>query len=404
MEKFKFCMFSQPEIFKELFKGFTVLRWNDKLRPIEFIEMDKHAHKMIIAWCLAKYEERKGNTVNWENIIRGGVFELLRRIVIRDIKNPIFFRIKKDYKDVYQKLNQWVYNYFEKLNLDNTLLEELHLYIVEENLIDDFSRYILDASHKYSSYLEFLLIRQLNPNGYEIEKIDREMLKDIENYLELDGMRRLITRQKISDFVELCGQLRFQVRWSQTPRIPKTSVLGHSMFVASAAYFLTRDNYPSARRLYNNFFGGLFHDLPETVTRDIISPVKTSSDDFAMIIHELEEKLMENEIFPLLEKEWVDEIKYFTTDEFLNKIVIDGNIVSVDTVHEITQHYNDDKFNPYDGQLVRAADHLSAYLEAKSSVDFGIRSDDLLSAIENLKKQYEIKIGNINFKSIYNEL
>lgn len=125
-------MFSQPVIFKELFKGFTVLRWNDKLRPVEFIEMDKHAHKMIIAWCLAKYEERNGISVNWENIIKGGVYELLRRIVIRDIKNPIFFRIKKDYKDVYRKLNQWVLNYFERLNLDKTLLEELRLYIVEE--------------------------------------------------------------------------------------------------------------------------------------------------------------------------------------------------------------------------------------------------------------------------------
>ncbi len=230
-------MFSQPVIFKELFKGFTVLRWNDKLRPVEFIEMDKHAHKMIIAWCLAKYEERNGISVNWENIIKGGVYELLRRIVIRDIKSPIFFKIKKDYKDAYRKLNQWVLNYFEQLNLDKTLLEELRLYIVEETWSTIFSRYILNASHKYSSYLEFLLIKQINPYGYEIEKIDREMLKDIEQFLELEGIRRLITKQKISDFVELCGQLRFQVRWSQTPRIPRTSVLGHSMFVASATYF-----------------------------------------------------------------------------------------------------------------------------------------------------------------------
>lgn len=397
-------MFSQPVLFKELFKGFTVLRWNDKLRPVEFIEMDKHAHKMMIAWSLAKYEEKKGRNVNWENIIRGGVYELLRRIVIRDIKNPIFFRIKKDYKDVYRKLNQWVFGYFEKLNLDPVLLDELRQYIVEESLIDDFSRFILDASHKYSSYLEFLLIKQINPNGYEIEKIDREMLKDIESYLELDGMRHLVTKQKISDFVELCGQLRFQVRWSQTPRIPRTSVLGHSMFVASATYFLSRDNNSCPRRLYNNFFGGLFHDLPETVTRDIISPVKTSSEDFESIIHNIEEKLMEKEIFPLLEPDWVDEIRYFTTDEFSNKIIENGKVTKVNSVEEITEKYNENKFNPYDGQLIRAADHISAFLEAKSSIDFGIRSQDLISATENLKKQYKIQIGNINFEVFYNEL
>jgi putative hydrolase of HD superfamily len=366
--------------------------------------MDKHAHKMIIAWCLAKYEEKKGKQINWENIIRGGVYELLRRIVIRDIKNPIFFRIKKQYKDVYRKLNQWVYDYFEERLDDKELLDELRLYIVEENLIDDFSRFILEAAHKYSSYLEFLLIKQINPGGYEIERIDREMLKDIETFLELEGMRKLITKQRISDFVELCSQLRFQIRWSQTPRIPRTSVLGHSMFVASATYFLTRDNNPCAKRLYNNFFGGLFHDLPETVTRDIISPVKTSSQDFESIVHNLEKELAENEIYPLLEPEWKDEIKYFTQDEFLNKIVENGNISVVSAVEEITQHYNEDRFLPYDGQLVRAADQMAAYLEAKSSINFGIRSDDLLSAVDSIKSRYKLKIGNVDFERIYNEL
>lgn len=397
-------MFSQPVIFKELFRGFTVLRWNDKLRPVEFIEMDKHAHKMIIVWCLAKYEEKKGRQVNWENIIRGGVYELLRRIVIRDIKNPIYYRIKTQYQEVYRKLNQWVYKYFEDRLEDRTLLDELRRYIVEENLIDEVSRLILDAGHKYASYLEFLLIKQINPNGYEIEKIDREMLKDIEQFLELDGMQKLITKQRISDFVELCGQLRFQIRWSQTPRIPRTSVLGHSMFVAAATYFLTRDNNPCPKRLYNNFFGGLFHDLPETVTRDIISPVKTSSQDFESIIHELEKDLAENEIYPLLEPEWQNEIKYFTQEEFYNKITIDGEIVKVPSVDEMTERYNQDEFNPYDGQLIRVADQMAAFLEAKTSHEFGISSIDLISAIENIKARYQIKIGSIDFGTIFNEL
>ncbi len=397
-------MFSEPIIFKELFKGFTVLRWNDKLRPVEFIEMDKHAHKMMIAWCLAKYEEERGKKINWHNIIRGGVYELLRRIVIRDIKNPIFFRIQKQYKEVYKKLNQWVFNYFESRLKDRELLSELKEYIYEEKLIDDFSRYILDAAHKYSSYLEFLLIKQINPLGYQIDEIDREMLKDISKFMELEGIQKLTTRQKISDFIELCSQLRFQIRWSQTPRIPRTSVLGHSMFVASAAYFLTRDNNPCQKRIYNNFFGGLFHDLPETVTRDIIHPVKSSSQDFETLIHSIEQELAEKEIYPLLEDPWKDDIRYFTQDEFLNKIRSNGKVEFVGSVEEINEKYNNDEFSPYDGKIIRAADHLGAYLEAKSSIDFGIISEDLQSAIHTIKENYQIKVGKIDFSHIYNEL
>ncbi len=397
-------MFSEPIIFKELFKGFTVLRWNDKLRPVEFIEMDKHAHKMMIAWCLAKYEEERGKKIDWLNIIRGGVYELLRRIVIRDIKNPIFFRIQKQYKEVYKKLNQWVFNYFESRLNDPDLLSELKEYIYEDRLIDDFSRYILDAAHKYSSYLEFLLIKQINPLGYQIDVIDREMLKDISKFMELEGIQKLTTRQKVSDFIELCSQLRFQIRWSQTPRIPRTSVLGHSMFVASAAYFLTRDNNPCPKRIYNNFFGGLFHDLPETVTRDIIHPVKSSSQDFEALIHSIEQELAEQEIYPLLEDTWKDEIRYFTQDEFMNKIRKNGKVEFVASVDEINEKFNQDEFYPYDGKIIRAADHLGAYLEAKSSIDYGINSEDLQSAIHTIKDSYQIKIGMIDFSHIYNEL
>lgn len=398
-------MFSSGKIFKELFKGFTVLRWNDKLRPVDFIEMDKHAHKMMIAWCIGKYEEEKKQEVNWYNIIRGGVYELLRRIVIRDIKNPIFFKIKTEYKEVYNKLNYWVFKNFQEKIDDNIFLDELKSFIVEETLIDPFSQQILDAAHKYASYIEFLLIKQINPQGYQIEEIERAMLSDLHEYLEFEGVRKLITRQRIADFVELCGQLRFQIRWSQTPRIPRTSVLGHSMFVASLSYFFARDNNACPKRIYNDFFGGLFHDLPEAVTRDIISPVKASSEDFESIIHEIEQKLAEDEIYPLLEnQEWQNEIRFFTQNEFNNKVNINGQYDFTKTVEDINECFNEDKYNPYDGILVRAADQLAAYLEAKSSINFGIHSEDLINAIEGIRNRYDIQIGNINFSKLYESL
>ncbi len=399
-------MFTSTALLKDLFKGFTVLRWNDKLRPVEFIEMDKHAHKMMIAWCIGKYEEKMNNKVEWYNIIRGGVYELLRRIIIRDIKNPIFFKIQTEYKDVYRRLNQWVFEYFQKKIDDEVLLKELESFIVNEDLIDPLSQKILGAAHKYASYLEFLLIKQVNPQGYQIEEIERAMLNDLQEYLNFEAVRKMITKQKVADFVELYGQLRFQIRWSQTPRIPRTSVLGHSMFVACVSYLLARDNNACPKRIYNDFFGGLFHDLPETLTRDIISPVKTSSDLFEEIIHEIEQMLAEDEIYPLLEyPEWKDEIRFFTQNEFTNKIIIDNLIHQTDiSVEEINLKYNSDEYNPYDGVLVRAADEISAFLEAKSSIDYGIRAEDLNDAIEKIPKKYQKTIGNINFAKLMEEL
>ena len=33
-----------------VFSGSFMKRWNDKMRPMELVEVDKQAHKMIVAW------------------------------------------------------------------------------------------------------------------------------------------------------------------------------------------------------------------------------------------------------------------------------------------------------------------------------------------------------------------
>ncbi len=70
--------------------------------------------------------------------------------------------------------------------------------------------------------------------------------------------------------VFLVGQLGFQKRWAQTPRIPQTSVLGHLLFRRSSPIISMEIGACPVRR-YNNFFGGPLHDLPEVLTCDIVS-------------------------------------------------------------------------------------------------------------------------------------
>ncbi|MDE8731396.1 HD domain-containing protein, partial [Desulfovibrio desulfuricans] len=89
----------------------------------------------------------------------------------------------------------------------------------------------------------------------------------------------------------------FQVRWTQAPRIPATSVLGHMFIVASYAYCFSLAVDACPARANNNFFCGLFHDLPEVLTRDIISPVKQSISDLPKIIKEYEDKELVRRVY-----------------------------------------------------------------------------------------------------------
>ena len=63
----------KKSLIMKIFDAFFIQRWNDKIRPVELTEMDKTAHKMIIAYCLAKYEEDKGITYLYSGNFRGFV-------------------------------------------------------------------------------------------------------------------------------------------------------------------------------------------------------------------------------------------------------------------------------------------------------------------------------------------
>ncbi|MGH2248669.1 HD domain-containing protein, partial [Enterococcus faecalis] len=78
------------------------------------------------------------------------------------------------------------------------------------------------------------------------------------------------------------------------------SVLGHMLTVALFAYFYSKDVNACDKRLENNFYTALFHDLPEALTRDIISPVKYSVDELSDIIAEYEIIKIEDDILPFI--------------------------------------------------------------------------------------------------------
>jgi putative hydrolase of HD superfamily len=399
-------MIANFELINELFRGFHIQRWNDRVRPMNFSEIDKHSHKFIIAYVLSKYEEKAGKFVNWDKLIQNSIFEFLRRIVISDIKSPIYREIKKN-KAVFQKLNEYIFEHLkdkiknEKINNDL----EKYLFTEEEN---DLTNKIINAAHIYSSFWEFQIVRTSNPNNFQNLSIETELLQEIKKYTEppneLIGIKKLIERNSIANFIDLCGQLRFQIRWAQTPRVPQTSVLGHTLMVATIVYFFTADLDFCRRRMYNNFFCGLFHDLPEAVTRDIISPVKRSSPEFDKLISDLEKTLAEQEIFPHVEPDWIDELKYFTQNEFENKIKVNNTIETGLTNFEISEKYNKDEFCPLDGNIVRWADQLAAYLEAWHSINNGIKSQELVSSAISISNKYlNSDINFIDIKTLYNE-
>jgi putative hydrolase of HD superfamily len=391
-------MLRKPLLLK-IFDAANMQRWNDKIRPVELRELDKQAHKMVIAYLIGKFEENEEG-FNWIEIIEGGLFEFLQRLVVTDLKPQIFYKIKED-PNRYAQLNKWVYEQLEPLisPLGDDFCKRFTEYFADTR--ETLNRRILSAAHFYATKWEFDIIERANPGGYEIPEIKKGIQEKQERYYDLKGMQQMALYQKFRDFIDLCGELRFQLRWSHINRVPKTSVLGHMLIVAIFSYLFSCEINACPKRRTNNYFSGLFHDFPEVLTRDIISPVKRSIKGLEEMLKEHEKEQMEKEVYGLIPEAWHAEMRMFTEDEFSNIVTVKGRQVRTSS-DEITEKYNRDEFNPRDGELLKATDELAAFIEAFMALNNGLASQDLQDAKNRLKDRYKQKvIAGIKFGELY---
>ncbi|WP_449243124.1 HD domain-containing protein [Desulfovibrio sp.] len=384
-----------------VFSGSFMKRWNDKLRPMELVEVDKQGHKMITAWLLYMLSARNlppdERLRLGDEIVEGGLFDYFYRLVITDIKPPVFYQIKTNPAD-YRKLTSWV---LDQLRPRVTPLgEETWARMTEYlmNPVDDTpARRILLAAHLFASYSEFKLLKTLNRADDEMADIEKSFVDRLHGLEDLPGVTDLLAGNEsvLGRFAGMCGHLRFQKRWSQTPRIPETSVLGHVFVVAAFAWFFSLEVEACPARRQNNFFSGLFHDLPELLTRDIISPVKLSAPEIADLIKAYENRELQRLVMKPLRDNGLADVAarlgyYLGLDagsEFAATILENGRARAVSS-GELSRDCNRDELDPKDGELLKMCDKLAAFIEAYTALRTGITSDQLTQACWRIRQQF----------------
>jgi putative hydrolase of HD superfamily len=389
------------EMLELLFRAASMQRWNDHIRPhTGFSELDKQSHKMVFAYMLAKTEESdRSVAIEWQRLIEGGIFEFLQRSILTDLKPDVFHRLM-DQKS--RELNGWVVEqiYDSVASIKGGFLTKLNTYFFDTEYAKCEKR-ILRAAHYLATNWEFTIIDRMNVGFFGLEQTRQNIANEVEEFYDLAGVQKFVLGKKSRNFMDLVGQLRFQQRWAQSPRVPETSVLGHMLIVAILTYLFSVEIGAGPKRLYNNFFAGLFHDLPEVLTRDIVSPVKRSVAGLEEMIKTMEKEQFGEKILPLLPRAWHQEMSYFLEDEFRSKARVEGQPLLCSS-EMLSEKYNLDEFDPLDGALVRACDQLAAYIEASMSIDYGIKAPDLLKGKEMIHERFSgMKICSIDFKDYY---
>jgi len=341
-------------------------RWNDHLRPLDLTEVDKQAHKAAIAWVLGMYEKyENGTDIDWQRLIEHGMFSFLKRTVLTDLKPQLLHRMEDEKFD---EVNDYVIAEVKTgiPDMEPSLLKRFEDYLREPQ--DTIEDKIVSAAHYMATNWEFNIIYDMNKRSFGIEQTKTALAMELSSYSDLLGVRRVIDSQSMT-FVDLIGQLRFQQRWTRIPRMPQTTVLGHSLMVAIMVYLNDLDKGVTGRQIYNDYYTALFHDLPEVLTKDVITPVKVNVHGLVEILDEYEHELMNTKIMPLIPEAWHDEFRFLTFEPFSDK--------------------DDERYGKVDGKCVKLCDVMGAYLEANVSRRIGIHSSKLRQGEESLRSRLE---------------
>lgn len=363
------------------FNSANMNRWNDHMRPVDLTELDKQSHKAAIAWVLGKFEESAGNPMDWNLIIEHTMFSFIQRSVLTDLKPQVFHRITSERRG---PVNDYVLSEFDRLvpGSDPAFRERFSTYLDDPKSTPEDA--VIRAAHYLATRWEFNLIYDSNRSLYGIDKTRAEIDEQIGHHMDLVGVRRLVSSEETFDFIDLIGQLRFQQRWARTPRIPHTTVLGHSLLVADMMYLHDLDAGVSGRQVYNDFYTGLFHDLPEVLTKDVISPIKESVSGLAAILEDYERDLVESNIMPLLMDGWRDEFRMMVFDPFSDT--------------------DDPVFGSRNGTDLKACDLMAAYMEANISRRYGISSNTLVEGERGIRDKLVEKGKGIGARALMDDL
>ena len=150
--------------------------------------------------------------------------------------------------------------------------------------------------------------------------------------------------------------------------------------VANMVFLNNLDRGISGRQLYNDYYTALFHDLPEVLTKDVISPIKKNVSGLADLLESYEKEMIGSRIMPLLPSSWHKEMEFMIYGPF--------------------EDTDDPEFGKRSGKSIKSCDLLAAYVEAHVSICYGVSSQSLKEGEEELRTRLVRDGGNINAEEL----
>jgi len=336
-----------------MIKMFSMRRWNNKPTVEQNSEASNSGFVLHVAHLLGMLESLNGKDVNFNKLLVRGVLKDMPKCILSDISLETKRSIQSFSPDLWMEVYKGAVS--DVIESVPSKWKGAFKNAIINSRDDSLEGKILDAADLYAAYVEAEVNNRLFAEYfYDIKISIEKKLKNVKLY----SLETLLGNDSMKKYLVYVRSLMHAIRWNQHSRTVPTTVSGHTLFVVFVAYLLSLEN--GNTDTLNVMERALFHDVPEALTGDIISPTKRRVEGFEKVIEKVESKMVHEVLLPLLPD-------------------------------KISSYYAPLMLDPFggglEGKITRAADLTGSLIECKMEIDNGVKANIFEHGYQEIKKQ-----------------
>lgn len=355
----------------EVFESLCALRrWTSFVTEDKYNELAKQSLNCIVAYLLASYSEHEGVTVTWDRFPKIALYRAFQKVYV--------------YFDTPEHIIKEI---CELGNIKKDAFTDVTKEIIVEQTDEEFANFICEgigtyefriyrAATKIATTIELLEIsKNMKPDDFSIKY--HELDQALKEFDDIPGIHEMTKLEgNVFNVLQKISSLRNKNRWASHVYAMECSVLGHLFDTAVFAYLLSLEEKTTDTAYATTmFFGGIWHDVAETWTTDIPSPIKDRIKGFRKATEEYELKKLEEELYSKVPKFLEEKLHLVMIEELAGK----------------------DEY-----KLLKGADYLSADSECYRQYRAGSRDDYFLGAM--YRRIPKIESGEVALTPVCHEL
>ncbi len=352
-------MFPENPLIPLFLRGLSIQRWNTFPRLQNITTLDHLGFVAHIGILLIDMlEEKEWKKYNRWLFLKKVLFSWLFTFIYSDINSEVKERIQEKNPSIYSLLEENIEKNITDMDMDEDIKQDI--ISTKKTTPEDE---ILTFSKLWASYYEIYHNSLVYEDAYDrilkniILKSEKKEFALFLTYLPLEPKKEI---SKVK-YLLVIHRLASSFRWNRLVRRYPVSVLSHTVLITFFTYLLACEEKVDENTMSDMFLTALFHDIPESITWDIITPTKKSVNGLESIIESIEEDMVHEHLLSFIR-------------EF--------------SFHEVYTRKMLKPWKELNWKIVKKADTISAYyeaaLESPYSEDFQKTQDTLEKIIKQV--------------------